>query len=251
MCSRSGSLRLGSAKNVRGTRHGGMSRSRLVGGISIGGPLRPTPPSPLPPLRAILQLPRGTQSSAFAERRRTDSLSIYSSPSRVIYPQAASRMRREVWERLLPLSPPHPTRKPSPEILPFPSFIAFVDRSARGGHTRAALSLPIEERYVSGKGQGGGLFNGFLGVPIFVSAFPFQISNARGAARMSARASVLSLSVENLYLFLSVLRDWWEVGGFVTFSIFRKDGEGTIKSVKVYFFSFQACEIVAGVNFKK
>lgn len=178
---------------------------------------RPPPPLPLPPsLRTILQLPRGTQSSAFAERRRTLG---YSSPSRVIYPRAASRMRRKCENAFAAFALPSPPPKPSPEILPFPAFIAFVDRSARGPHARRAIS-PHRERYVSGKGQGGGLFNGFLAVPIFVSAFPFQITNAGLCANVYLPVSLrLSLEIDE--------RDWW-------FRFFERWKE----NVEVYFFPF-------------
>lgn len=155
-------------------------------------PDAPFPPPPLvllpAPLRAILQLPRGTQSSAraFAERG-----GLLSSVPRDLSASRESN-EKEVWESAFApssLPPPPPsspkfarrnrneTKKPSPEILPFPAVLSrsWIEKR-EGGHTRAPRYLcPIRAEIRIGKKDKGGVcaLNGFLGVTIFVPAFPF------------------------------------------------------------------------------
>lgn len=120
-----------------------------------------------------------------AARARSPNGEDSSPPSRVIYPRAASRMRRKCEKALLPLPPPPPSslkfarrnRKPSPEILPFPAVLSrsWIEKR-EGGHTRAPRYLcPIRTEIRIGKKDKGGVcaLNGFLGVTIFVPAFPF------------------------------------------------------------------------------
>lgn len=131
-------------------------------------PDAPFPPPPLvllpAPLRAILQLPRGTQSSAraFAERG-----GLLSSVPRDLSASRESN-EKEVWESAFAPSPTPSifpqVRAPKPKTVarnsPIPRrFIAFVDRKARRGpHARAPLSLPHQGRDTHReKGQGGGL----------------------------------------------------------------------------------------------
>lgn len=174
-----------------------MSRSRLVGGISIGGPLRPTATPPPPPSRAILQLPRGTKPRA---RARCSPNGGGHSPRvpRVIYPRAASRMRKGSVRKSF--------RSPS-------SSLETVARNSRcpvyrgswivaRPHTRAALSAVHRGRYVSGKRQGGGLFDAriYPRRAYFRPAFPFRIfmnicANVRRVLSLSLSLSIcLSLS---------------------------------------------------------
>lgn len=187
MCSRSGSLSAQARLKTfaeRGTEE--CLVRRLVGGISIGGPLRPTPPSPppssSPPLCARFY---NFLAGHKAARARSPNGEDSSPPSRVIYPRAASRMRRKCEKALLPLPPPPPSslkfarrnRKPSPEILPFPAVLSrsWIEKR-EGGHTRAPRYLcPIRAEIRIGKKDKGGVcaLNGFLGVTIFVPAFPF------------------------------------------------------------------------------
>lgn len=188
MCSRSGSLSAQARLKTfaeRGTEE--CLVRRLVGGISIGGPLRPTPPSLPPPSSSPPLCARFYNFLAGhkAARARSPNGEDSSPPSRVIYPRAASRMRRKCEKALLPLPPPPPSslkfarrnRKPSPEILPFPAVLSrsWIEKR-EGGHTRAPRYLcPIRAEIRIGKKDKGGVcaLNGFLGVTIFVPAFPF------------------------------------------------------------------------------
>lgn len=149
-----------------------MSRTPARRGHINWRPFAPDAPFPPPPLillpaslRAILQLPRGTQSSAraFAERG-----GLLSSVPRDLSASRESN-EKEVWESAFAPSPPlhlPPTSraKSKPKTVarnsPIPRrFIAFVDRKARRGpHARAPLSLPHQGRDTHReKGQGGGL----------------------------------------------------------------------------------------------
>lgn len=177
MCSRSGSLSAQARLKTfaeRGTEE--CLVRRLVGGISIGGPLRPTPPSLPPPSSSSPPLCArfyNFLAGHKAARARSPNGEDSSPPSRVIYPRAASRMRRKCEKALLPLPSPHPLHLPPSSRAepkrnqktvarnsPIPRrFIAFVDRKARRGpHARAPLSLPHQGRDTHReKGQGGGL----------------------------------------------------------------------------------------------
>lgn len=89
----------------------------------------------------------------------------------MIYPRAASRMRKgSVRERAFAL--PLLTRNGRPKF-PLPGLSWIVARP----HTRAALSAVHRARYVSGKRQGGGLFDAriYPRRAYFRPAFPFRI----------------------------------------------------------------------------
>lgn len=155
MCSRNGSLRLGSAKNVRGTRHGGMSRSRLVGGISIGGPLRPTPPSspPSPPLFARDFTTSSRDTKQRVRRTEEDSRLLLSVPRDL----SASREsnEKEVWERFCRFRPPLPSAKTVARNSPIPR-VYRVRGSKREGATRAPRYLSPSGEIRIGKRTRGG-----------------------------------------------------------------------------------------------
>lgn len=190
MCSRNGSLRLGSAKNVRGTRHGGMSRSRLVGGISIGGPLRPTPPSsppsPPPPLCARFYNFLAGHKAA----RSPNGGGLSATPLR---PAWFIREPRVEWEgsvrTLLPLSPSPPfgqNRRPKFSHSPRLSR-SWIE--ARGGHTRAALSLPIGRDTYREKDKGGVCLTDSSPCLFSCPLFHFKLQT-RGSVRMSICSSL-------------------------------------------------------------
>lgn len=176
MCSRSGSLSAQARLKTfaeRGTEE--CLVRRLVGGISIGGPLRPTPPSLPPPSSSPPLCARFYNFLAGhkAARARSPNGEDSSPPSRVIYPRAASRMRRKCEKALLPLLPsPHPLHLPPssraetetkpknrrPKFSHSPPFYRVRGSKSAKGATRArpAISAPSGQRYASGKRTRGG-----------------------------------------------------------------------------------------------
>lgn len=250
MCSRSGSLSAQARLKTfaeRGTEE--CLVRRLVGGISIGGPLRPTPPSlPSPPSSSPPLCARFYNFLAGhkAARARSPNGEDSSPPSRVIYPRAASRMRRKCEKALLPLPSPHPLHLPPSSRAepkrnqktvarnsPIPRrFIAFVDRKARRGpHARAPLSLPHQGRDTHReKGQGGGLCA--QRIPrrdYFRARFSIPLNSSNAALLLCVR------TISAHYLSACVLgRDRREIWWVHDFS---RDGKReSIRKVYIFFF---------------